>query len=283
MRKRLFSYHFVSTDSTIHSGFTHIGNIYPDFEVMMDSGAFTVKMQGAVIDIEKYAEFLLQYKDWITVMVGLDVISSERTPQALERGAQEGWDNLKYLESKGLNILHTYHSGEDEKWLKKLMDNYEYFAVSKTGDVAGVEERLNRIFSKLVDKHGRIHHKIHGFGVTSPKMMMRYPWASVDSSSWVKYGCYGVCIMFINGKFKSIGMSDRKLTLWSKKGGHYNNLNREERKVWDMEMEKRGFTRDDLQDNRTRDMWNLESFIQLENWISTQEITFKPRKDLFSL
>jgi hypothetical protein len=162
------------------------------------------------------------------------------------------------------------------------MDNYEYFGVSKTGDTGEVMSRLDRIFTKLCDKNGHCKWKIHGFGITSPQMMSRYPWYSVDSSSWIKYGAYGMAILFTKGKFMSIGMSDRKLTLWAKKGQHYNNLNPSERKIWDTEMERRGITRDGLQDNRTRDLWNIESFLQFEDWFKDKEVLFLPKRTLFS-
>lgn len=282
IKRRLFSYHFIVEDDKMRVGFNHVKG-KKDYEVMMDSGAYSVAMKGVKINIDKYAEFLLENKDHITVAVNLDVVPMESTRENLENGAIEGYENLKYLESKGLKILHVYHSAEDEKWLKKLMDNYEYFGVSKTGDVEGVQQRLDRVFSLLCNKHGKTDYKIHGFGVTSPQMMMRYPWFSTDSSSWIKYGCFGCVVLVKDGKFMTLGMSDRKRTLWAVKGAHYNNLNKEEKKIWDEEMEKRGVDRDMLQDNKTRDMWNIESFLQLEKYMSGKEVLFKPKRSIFSV
>jgi len=37
--------------------------------------------------------------------------------------------------------------------------------------------------------------KVHGFAMTSHKLMMRYPWYSVDSKSWISFGSYGQIIM----------------------------------------------------------------------------------------
>ena len=78
-------------------------------------------------------------------------------------------------------------------------------------------------------------------------------------------------------------MSDRKLTLWKVKGSHYNNLNKKEREIWDNEMDKREVTRDMLQDNRIRDMWNIQSFLELEEWITKQEKIFLPKRDIFGV
>ena len=251
------------------------------FGIMMDSGAFTVWAKGITINIAEYADFLLAYNDIITVPINLDIVTGSTDAKALEENAVKGWNNLEYMESRGLNVLHTYHSAEDEKWLFKLMDNYEYFGISRTGDTGDVKARLDRTFTKLCDNKGKCKWKIHGFGITSPTLMLRYPFYSVDSASWIKYGCWGMCIIFVDGKFMSLGMSDRKLTLWAKRGQHYNNLNKSERRIWDTEMERRGITRDDLQDNRIRDIWNIESFIQFEDWIKDREILFLPKQTLF--
>lgn len=284
LNRRLLSYHFCKEDPKMLEALSHIQKNYgkEQFDVMMDSGAFTVwANKGVSINMDEYAEFLLKFKDIISVAINLDVVTGDSTAKILEENAVKGWENLKYMESKGLKVLHTFHSAEDEKWLFKLMDEYEYFGVSKTGDTGDVISRLDRVFTKLCDKKGHCKYKIHGFGITSPSMMMRYPFYSVDSSSWVKYGVWGMCILFVNGKFMSLGMSDRKLTLWAKKGQHYNNLNKSERRIWDTEMERRGITRDGLQDNRTRDLWNIESFLQFEDWAKDKEILFLPKQTLF--
>lgn len=278
VKRRLFSYPFIENDESIREGFEFIIKEYVSkgYELMVDSGAFSVAKRDIRIDIDKYANFLLHYKDKITVSVNLDVIvQGRKTPEALEKAAREGWENLKYLESKGLKILHTFHSGEDIKWLYRLMDGYEYFGLSRTGDVGGVEQRLDRVFSILCNGEGQCRWKVHGFGITSPQMMCRWPFYSVDSVSWAKYGIYGVIVMFKEGVFKSIGISDRKLTLWARKGQHYNNLNEMERKMWDEEMEHRGINRDMLQNNDVRNMWNLWSFLELEKWIEKNGVNYK--------
>src|SRR3972149_4384685 len=100
--RRLFSYPFIEGDPAIRQGFLHIveGYVGKGYEIMMDSGAFTVAKKDVKIDINKYAEFLLKYKDSITISVNLDIIvKGHKTPQALEKAAQEGWENLKFLES----------------------------------------------------------------------------------------------------------------------------------------------------------------------------------------
>jgi len=86
--------------------------------------------------------------------------------------------------------LPCFHSGEPLKYLHYYIDNYPCFAL---GGVAGklkgadaISSWLDQIFSWVGDKT-----KVHGFGITSVKLMLRYPWFSVDSTSWLQFGIYG--------------------------------------------------------------------------------------------
>ena len=51
---------------------------------------------------------------------------------------------------------------------------------------------LDRIWGKyLTNPDGSAKLKVHGFGLISVPLMARYPWYSVDSSSWVQLGGMG--------------------------------------------------------------------------------------------
>ena len=51
---------------------------------------------------------------------------------------------------------------------------------------------LKRIFTKhICDEKGMPRVKVHGFGLTSLSLMLRFPWFSVDSTSWVVTGRMG--------------------------------------------------------------------------------------------
>ena len=67
VRRRLFSYHFIDTDKSIKEGFEFIKKEKLGYEIMVDSGAFSVSMKGATVDIDKYAELLLQNRNMISL------------------------------------------------------------------------------------------------------------------------------------------------------------------------------------------------------------------------
>lgn len=50
--------------------------------------------------------------------------------------------------------------------------------------------------------------KVHGFAMTDPINMLRYPWYSVDSSSWTWAFRYGLVYLFNNGKWLTISLNE---------------------------------------------------------------------------
>jgi hypothetical protein len=50
---------------------------------------------------------------------------------------------------------------------------------------------LDNVFSAITDSHGRPLIKTHGFGITNPRMLLRYPWFTVDSTTWSLTPGYG--------------------------------------------------------------------------------------------
>ena len=156
------------------------------YELFIDSGAFSAWSKGITIDINEYIKFIKKYQKYLSYYANLDVIGN---PEAT-------WQNQKKMEVSGLTPMPCFHFGEDIKYLTKyyLTGNYEYLAL---GGMVGrnskeLVEWLDNLFSNyLCDKQGMPILKIHGFGMTSFNLMMRYPWFSVDSTSWIICGRMG--------------------------------------------------------------------------------------------
>jgi hypothetical protein len=170
-------------------------------EFFLDSGAFSAWSKGTSIDLEEYAQFILDRPDTFNVIANLDVIPGAwgevPTQRDIDRSAEQGWENFyaleKLLKPIGKRPINIYHQGEDKKWLKKLMDEQDYFGVSPGNDRTTRQkiEWLDAIMPTLTDDKGWPIRKFHGFGVTSLEVLLRYPWYSVDSTSWVLTGRFG--------------------------------------------------------------------------------------------
>ena len=57
--------------------------------------------------------------------------------------------------------------------------------------------RFDFVFEKICTKENDFlpTHKVHGFGLASPDLLIDYPWYSADTSSWVQYGRYGIILV----------------------------------------------------------------------------------------
>jgi hypothetical protein len=170
-------------------------------DLMLDSGAFTAWKKGKPVDIGAYADYILEHQDPIESYVNLDVISGAfgRTAAAaeVEEAAQMGYKNLLYLESRGLKAIPVIHIREREYWLEAVLDRgYDYIGFSATSlasRTAGVAW-YNAMWSRVINEDGLPTVKVHGFGETSPEILYRYPWYSIDSATWGHCSRYGLIV-----------------------------------------------------------------------------------------
>lgn len=154
--------------------------------LFLDSGAYSAMTQNISIDIYEYIDFIKQNNEYIDIYACLDVIGDP----------VETYKNQKIMMKHGLNPLITFHKREDFKWLKKYIEEFDYIAlggISGTGDSKSyVRQHLDDCWNIICDTKDRLPKiKIHGFGLTALDLMWRYPWYSVDSTSWVQTGRFG--------------------------------------------------------------------------------------------
>ncbi len=153
--------------------------------LFLDSGAFSAWSKGIEINLQEYIDFIKKHKKYIDVYACLDVIGDP----------EQTYENQLEMEKQGLNPMICFHNGEDHKWLELYLEKYDYVALG--GIASGVpyrtvQKHLDRCWDIICDTKDRIpKHKIHGFGLTSLPLMLRYPWYSVDSTSWVLTGRFG--------------------------------------------------------------------------------------------
>lgn len=159
-------------------------------KIFLDSGAFSAWSKKAKIDIQAYCNYIHRNRDIIINEEGqllasvLDAIGD----------AQGTYENQIAMESLGVRPLPCFHYGEDERYLEWYIARYPYITIG--GMVAQstpqLEYWLDRIFKRYIcDGSGRPKLKVHGFGLTTLGLMERYPWYSVDSSSWVQIAANG--------------------------------------------------------------------------------------------
>lgn len=174
---RLLSYYAISMPKSMSSFYEDIK--LPDEKrphLFIDSGAFSAWRKGVTISLPEYASFLHSHLKFIDVYASLDVIGDEVASMK----------NLKDLEAEGLRPLPCWHIGEPLDVLRHMVDNYPYFSIGgMVGRRSRIVTHLDEAFSIICDRDGFPKNRIHGFGMGVPGLILRYPWFSVDSSSWL--------------------------------------------------------------------------------------------------
>jgi hypothetical protein len=140
--------------------------------------------------MDAYVEFIKAHPESIDHYANVDVIPN---PDLSLR-------NQKYLENKGLAPVPVVHYTTDIKWLKKyISDGYDFIAL---GGLVGSSHKpechqwIDACFNIVCSGARKLPSvKIHGFGLTTFEAMVRYPWYSVDSTTWQKAGVFGTIIV----------------------------------------------------------------------------------------
>jgi hypothetical protein len=159
-------------------------------QIFLDSGAFSAFTLGVTLRVEDYVNYIkanhdiLRKDDGAIMASVLDGIGDPL----------QTWRNQTEMEERGFSPLPCFHAGEDEKYLEHYVRNYPYITL---GGMVGSSTKaltvwLDRVWDRyLTDGSGRPRLKVHGFGITSRELMVRYPWHSCDSSSWIQSAAFG--------------------------------------------------------------------------------------------
>lgn len=261
----LDSYHYIGNERMVN----RIRNTGK--RIFLDSGAFSAHTQGVKIQIREYCEYIRKNLDLFEVISVLDAIGDHN----------QTWRNQHTMEQFGIQALPCYHYGEPEEVLEYYATRYEYITIGGMVPISSPQLTiwLDRIWGRyLTNQDGTARIRVHGFGLTSVPLMARYPWYSVDSSSWVQLG--GMGNIFIP-QFGTLAVSEfapqRK-----EAEKHIDNLPREHFEAVMAVIEGLGFNLERLRkEHLSRKCFNLVTYgsmmaAQLENkrFIQTQPVLF---------
>ncbi len=169
------------------------------YDIFLDSGAFQIYSRNETIKIEDYMDFIksLNFK----LYANLDIIGD----------AEKTLENQKIMEDHNFTPIPVFHIGEDFKYLEYYLQRYSYIGL---GGIAGGgskrknENFLNRCFYMIKDYWPV---KIHGFGVADQKLLERFPFYSVDTSTPSRGGGLGQIIFFEKGKIQHKRQQDKDI------------------------------------------------------------------------
>lgn len=256
----LESYHYIHKAS-------YVKKIRKDGKkVFLDSGAFSAFTKGVKVDIKKYCRYIQENEDIIECASVLDAIGD---PQGT-------FENQAEMERLGTRPLPCFHYGEDERYLEYYVANYEYITLGGMVPISTPQLKfwLDRLWEKyLTDGAGRPKIQVHGFGLTTLSLMERYPWYSVDSSSWVQIAANGNILVPKHG---AIPISDSS-PMRKKANGHYDTFTPMQQAGLKEKIERPGFDVDRLHTEYiSRWTFNCWAFTEINSWYNDPDPKFIP-------
>lgn len=237
----------------------------PRRSIWMDSGAFSAFGKGETLHLPSYCAWLKQHAQYIDYFAVLDDMGS----------AEKTLQNQLAMEGHGLKPVPCFHFGEDIRYLTRYLDaGHPYIAI---GGMVGksrvlLADWLDGLWTNyLTDADGFPRLKVHGFGITSFEIVDRYPWFSVDSSSWLFGSKAGTALFHVAGRMQRVGM-DAEATTAANPDGHYLTFARAAQAELRQRIVALGFTEDQL----LNEYWSRNCFNALAMMKMAREWTLRP-------
>ena len=178
-----------------------LNNIVPiakDF--LLDSGAFTILSNNKIsADWDKYingyAKFINENK--ITKFFELDI------DYAI------GYENVIKYRNKLETLtkqqcIPVWHKTRGIKEFEKMCQEYSYIAIGSSGrneDSKWLRDNPDALRWLIRKAHSK-KCKVHGLGFTSLKLLKQMPFDSVDSTTWLSAGRFGITFQFTGSDLK---------------------------------------------------------------------------------
>ncbi len=152
-------------------------------DIFIDSGAWSAWSRGVEINIQEYCDWIKRHRKRITTYANLDVIGDYRETRR----------NQKYMERQGLKPIPIFHLARPaEPWfiLKSICNNYSHIGIGGVASHEFTRTQKRTFFDRCWKIIGQYHKrgkkiKVHAFGIGAMDFVERYPWYSVDFTTWL--------------------------------------------------------------------------------------------------
>lgn len=238
--------------------------------LFIDSGAFSAHTRGAELDVDAYIDYLNSIDDELHIFAQVDKIPGVfRQPKTKEQRAEApeiSWKNYLYMREKlksPKKLLPIFHQGEEYRWLENMLEwtdengeHIPYIGISPANDqpVKEKEKFISRCF-QIIKQSSNPNVCTHAFGMTSLRVLERYPFTSADSTSWIMNGANGS----IMTKYGSVTISSGRLNA----PDHILKMPKEAQKEIQRYVESHGYTMQSLSDDyRQRVIFNIQYLLE---------------------
>ena len=174
-------------------------------KLFIDSGAYTVYTRGIELDVDAYIDYINSIDEHLTIFAQVDTIpgvhGQPKTKEQILKAPELSWENYCYMREQVKSpdkLLPIFHRREDWKYLHQMLEttfdnkHIPYIGLAATTDSSTKEKEIwfEECFN-IIAKSSNPNVKTHAFGMTSLKLLERYPFTSADSTSWIMEGANG--------------------------------------------------------------------------------------------
>lgn len=248
-------------------------------KAFVDSGAFTAHTKGIEVPVDDYTDFLNQHDDHVIIAAQVDTIPGRfgqpKTRQEIEEAPEKSWQNYLYMRGRMKSpdkLLPIFHQGEDFKHLRRMLEfepKIQYIGVSPANDVSTREKEIwiAEVF-RIIKESPNPDVKTHAFGMTSLRVLEKFPFTSADSTTWLQLGVNGS----IMTEFGPILLSNNQRT----DPAHFSNQSFVVQQKIIQHLRLEGYDINPMfEDTKARNAWNIH-FLTL--W--AQNYRYKPARTL---
>lgn len=164
---------------------------------LLDSGAFTFLNNGSKNTswdkyVEDYANFINQYDVKHFLELDIDPIVGLKEVERF-RNKLESLTNKK--------SIPVWHKSRGKEYWIKMVKEYDYVAI---GGIVTKEIKPSeyRFFTWMLQEAKKHNCKVHGLGFTNLEGIKKYPFYSVDSTSWLSGNRFGGVYFFDGSTMK---------------------------------------------------------------------------------
>ena len=174
--------------------------------LFIDSGAFSAHTKGVELNVDDYIDYLNTNDDEFHIFAQVDkipgVFRQPKTKEQILEAPALSWENYLYMAPRVKSrdkLLPIFHQGENYSWLENMLEykhsdgtHIKYIGISPANDlsVKDKERYIDKCF-EIIKHSSNPNVCTHAFGMTSLKLLERYPFTSADSTSWLMTASMG--------------------------------------------------------------------------------------------
>jgi hypothetical protein len=178
-----------------------------DKKFYLDSGVFTARKKNFDIKLEDLIKFCRMYENRIDHVFNLDMGSYDTQ-----------LNNCRQMLKNNIPCIGIISNKMSFDEIKRFIDTSPYIGLSYIKNIHiatkgnDYEYYLENVFEYLY-KNNYKDVKTHALGLTKYDMLKKFPFYSVDSSTWINPFRFGVAFKFENGQFHSFSHKEKGSTL----------------------------------------------------------------------